>query len=119
MTELLIPKLSFSRLVREIAQEISADLRFQSGALEALQEAMEAFLVNEFERKSKIYQLPIFTLILILILTVANLAAIHDKRITLQRRDMALVRSMRAGILGHTFRRESCSNILMVFTNGP
>ena len=51
-TELLMPKLSFSRLVREIASEISTDLRFQSGALEALQEAAEAYLVNEFERKS-------------------------------------------------------------------
>jgi histone H3 len=51
-TELLLPKLSFSRLVREIASEISTDLRFQSGALEALQEAAEAYLVNEFERKS-------------------------------------------------------------------
>jgi hypothetical protein len=54
-------------LVREIAQEISADLRFQSGALEALQEAAEAFLVNEFERKSKIYELLISTIVLILI----------------------------------------------------
>jgi histone H3 len=52
MTELLIPKLSFSGLVREIAQEISVNLRFQSGALEVLQEATEAYLVNEFERKS-------------------------------------------------------------------
>ena len=51
----MIPKLSFSRLVREIAQEISTNLRFQSGALEALQEAAEAFLVNEFECKSKFH----------------------------------------------------------------
>jgi histone H3/H4 len=51
-TELLIPKLPFSRLVREITQEISVSLRFQSGAMEALQEAAEAYLVNEFERKS-------------------------------------------------------------------
>ena len=52
-------------------------------------------------------------IILIHILTVANLAAIHSKRMTLQKRDMALVRSMRSGILGHTFRRESYSNILI------
>jgi histone H3 len=53
-TDLLIPKLAFSRLVREIASEISSDLRFQSGALGALQEAAEAYLVMEFERKSPV-----------------------------------------------------------------
>ena len=56
-------------------------------------------------------------IILIHILTVANLATIHSKRVTLQKRDMALVRSMRSGILGHTFRRESYSNILIAYTN--
>ena len=53
-TELLIPKLSFSRLVWEIALEISPNLRFQSGALEALQEAAEAYLITEFERKLQV-----------------------------------------------------------------
>jgi histone H3/H4 len=53
-TELLIPKLPFARLVREIASEISQNLRFQSGALAALQEAAEAYLVSEFERKSQV-----------------------------------------------------------------
>ena len=51
-TELLLPKLPFKRLVREIAHEINKELRFQSGALVALQEATEAYLVNEFEGKS-------------------------------------------------------------------
>ena len=51
-TELLLPKLPFKRLVREIAYETSKDFRFQSGALEVLQEAAEAYLVNEFEGKS-------------------------------------------------------------------
>jgi histone H3 len=50
-TELLLPKLPFKRLVREIAHDINKELRFQSGALEALQEAAEAYLVNEFEGK--------------------------------------------------------------------
>jgi histone H3 len=53
-TELLLPKLPFKRLVREIAHEINNELRFQSGALEALQEAAEAYLINEFEGKSNI-----------------------------------------------------------------
>ena len=106
-TELLIPKLAFSRLVREITSEIATDLHFQSGALEALQEAAEAFLVTEFERKSQVsHKQMFFTIILIQIIIVANLAAIHAKRVTFQKRDMALVRSMRAGILGHPFKRK-------------
>ena len=109
-TDLLIPKLAFSRLVREIASEISPDLRFQSGALGALQEAAKAYLATEFERKSQVsHNQLFFTTILIQITIVANLAAIHAKRITLQQRDMALVRSMRAGILGHPFKRKSYS----------
>ena len=38
-TELLIRKLPFQRLVREIAQDFKTDLRFQSSAVLALQEA--------------------------------------------------------------------------------
>src|ERR1700722_11471851 len=37
-TELLIRKLPFQRLVREIAQDFKTDLRFQSSAIGALQE---------------------------------------------------------------------------------
>jgi histone H3 len=56
-TKLLIAKLPFARLVREIAQEVQVDLRlqgdlrFQSSAMGALQEATEAFLVTMFECK--------------------------------------------------------------------
>lgn len=45
-TELLIRKLPFQRLVREIAQDFKTDLRFQSTAILALQEAAEAYLVR-------------------------------------------------------------------------
>lgn len=48
-TELLIRKLPFQRLVREIAQEFKMELRFQSTAIAALQEASEAYLVSLFE----------------------------------------------------------------------
>jgi histone H3/H4 len=44
---LLLRKLPFQRLVRELAQEFKTDLRFQSTALLALQEAAEAYLVGE------------------------------------------------------------------------
>ena len=61
-TELLIRKLPFQRLVREIAQDFKADLRFQSAAILALQEASEAYLVSLFED--------------------TNLCAIHAKRVS-------------------------------------
>ncbi|XP_048542626.1 histone H3.2-like [Triticum urartu] len=48
-TELLIRKLPFQRLVREIALDFKTDLRFQSSAVSALQEATEAYLVGLFE----------------------------------------------------------------------
>ncbi|ORY34901.1 histone H3 [Naematelia encephala] len=74
-TELLIRKLPFQRLVREIAQDFKTDLRFQSSAVMALQEASEAYLVSLFED--------------------TNLAAIHAKRVTIQPKDMALARRLR------------------------
>jgi histone H3 len=48
-TELLIRRLPFQRLVREIAQDFKTDLRFQASAVEALQEAAERYLVGLFE----------------------------------------------------------------------
>jgi histone H3/H4 len=48
-TDLLIRKLPFHRLVRELAQDFKTDLRFQPTALNAMQEAAEAFLVGLFE----------------------------------------------------------------------
>ena len=48
-TDLLIRKLPFQRLVREIAQDFKSDLRFQGTAILALQEAAEAYLVGLFE----------------------------------------------------------------------
>ena len=49
MTELLIRKLPFQHLVRGIAQDFKTELRFQSAAIMALQEALEAYLVGLFE----------------------------------------------------------------------
>jgi histone H3 len=48
-TELLIRKLPFQRLVKEIAQNLKTDVRFQLSCLDALQEAAEAYLVGIFE----------------------------------------------------------------------
>lgn len=51
---LLIPKLAFSRVVRDIMEDIcpGKGMRIQGSALEALQEAAEAVLVNELASKA-------------------------------------------------------------------
>eukprot|EP00947_MAST-08B_sp_MAST-8B-sp1_P005816 g5816.t1 len=74
-TELLIRKLPFQRLVKEIAQDFKTGLRFQSTAILAMQEASEAYLVGLFED--------------------TNLCAIHAKRVTIMPKDMQLARRIR------------------------
>ena len=51
-TELLIRKLPFQRLVREVAQDFKNDLRFQSSAVMALQEAAEAYTAEARVRRT-------------------------------------------------------------------
>jgi len=74
-TELLIRKVPFGRLVREIAQTFKPDIRFQSAAVGALQEATEDYLVGLFEDTQR--------------------CAIHAKRVTITPRDMQLARRIR------------------------
>ena len=74
-TELLIRKLPFQRVVREVAQEYKSDLRFQSNAVLALQEACESYIVGLFED--------------------TNLCAIHARRVTIMPKDMQLARRIR------------------------
>lgn len=74
-TELLIRKLPFNRLVREIAQSCKTDLRFASGAVLALQEATESYIVGLFFD--------------------ANLCALHAKRMTIMPKDLQLARRIR------------------------
>ena len=71
-TELLIRRLPFQRLVREIAQDMNGRLNFASGAILALQEAAEAHLVGLFED--------------------TNLCTIHAKCITIMPKDIQLAR---------------------------
>ena len=47
-TDLLIRKLPFQRLVREIVQGFKTDVRFQTAALTAMQEASEAYIIGLF-----------------------------------------------------------------------
>ena len=84
-TELLIPRVRFSRLVREISKNIVAqtpnserkrgDLLFQTKAILALHEAAEAYLVGLFED--------------------TNLCAIHARRVTVMPKDIQLARRLR------------------------
>ena len=63
------------RLVKEIAQDFKTDLRFQAKAVEALQDAAEAYLVGLMED--------------------TNLAAIHAKCVTIMPKDIQLARCIR------------------------
>ena len=69
--ELLIRKLPFLQLVREILQEMRFDFHLTLGTVLELQEAAEAFLVRLFED--------------------TNLCAIHAKQVTIMPKDMKLV----------------------------
>ena len=68
--ELLIQKLPFLWLVREILQEMRFDLCLTSVTVLALQEAAEAFLIRLFKD--------------------TNLCAIHAKQVTIMPKDMKL-----------------------------
>ena len=74
-TELLIQKVSFQPVVRELCAQIQSHIRFESQALLALQDAAESYLVGLFED--------------------ANLCTAHAKRITVQTRDIDLSRRIR------------------------
>ncbi|KAG7127329.1 histone H3-like centromeric protein hH3v like [Verticillium longisporum] len=77
-TDLLLRKLPFARLVREIAMSCrprDEEMRWQSQAILALQEAAEAFMVHLFED--------------------TNLCAIHAKRVTIMQKDIQLARRIR------------------------
>ena len=82
--ELLIRKLPFQRLVREITNDVitnyfsvyeDSELRFQSTAIGALHEASEHYLIGLFED--------------------ANLCAIHTKRVTIMPKDVQLAWKIR------------------------
>eukprot|EP00960_Hanusia_phi_P011491 335694-Hanusia_phi.AAC.8 len=74
-TELLIRKLPFQRLVREIALDYKTDIRFNTHAVMAIQEAAEAYLTSLFED--------------------TNLCAIHARRVTIMPKDIQLARRIR------------------------
>lgn len=74
-TDLLLRKAPFQRLVRELAENHKKGLRFQSSAIQALQEATESYAVS--------------------LLSDTNLCAIHTRRVTIMPRDIELARRLR------------------------
>eukprot|EP01115_Flamella_aegyptia_P002188 TRINITY_DN135575_c0_g1_i1.p1 TRINITY_DN135575_c0_g1~~TRINITY_DN135575_c0_g1_i1.p1 ORF type:complete len:137 (+),score=33.76 TRINITY_DN135575_c0_g1_i1:74-484(+) len=74
-TDLLLPKRAFERLVKEIAQDFKADLRFLKAAVLALQNSAEHYLVG--------------------ILQDSNLCALHARRVTVCPKDFHLARRIR------------------------
>eukprot|EP00270_Netrium_digitus_P002803 TRINITY_DN13179_c0_g1_i1.p1 TRINITY_DN13179_c0_g1~~TRINITY_DN13179_c0_g1_i1.p1 ORF type:complete len:250 (+),score=43.63 TRINITY_DN13179_c0_g1_i1:85-750(+) len=82
-SNLLIRRIPFARLVKEIVQLYAGPVgpnRVTAECVMALQEAAEDFLVHLFEE--------------------ANLCAIHCKRVTIMVRDLQLARRLRGGRLG-------------------
>lgn len=78
-TSLLLRRLPFARLVREIQYGMTRQpYRWQGSAILALQEAAEAHLVGLFED--------------------SNLCAIHGKRVTIMPKDMQLARRIRGWV---------------------
>lgn len=73
-THLLIPRLPFQRVIREILQQFRVDFRLQGQAIEALRESSELYLVQMFSD--------------------ALLCMIHAKRATLQVRDIHLLKAL-------------------------
>lgn len=69
-TDTVLPAVPFVRLVREIMSQYNPEMRCQSVAVQAIQEAAESFLVALFED--------------------SNLCAIHANRTTVQKQDMKL-----------------------------
>lgn len=79
--DLLIRKLPFARLVREISNGVAPEpFRWTAEALLALQEATEDFMVHLFED--------------------TNLCAIHAKRVTIMPKDLQLARRIRGPVHG-------------------
>lgn len=79
-SELLLKKLPFQRLVREVAGEVRRDFRFQSIAIEVLQHAVEDYMVQVFEDCVS--------------------CAVHAKRVTVTSKDLQLALRIRGGRTG-------------------
>ena len=97
-TDLLVRKMPFARLAREVAQEFKTDARYSSTGILATQEAAEAFLVGRHEH--------------------ANLCAIHAKRVTTMPKDMELARRLASPHEPTSDKQQAASCISIAIVNG-
>lgn len=94
-TELLIRRLPFQRLVREVAQDYKSDLRFQGSAVLALQESAETYLTALFED--------------------SMLCALHAKRVTIFPRGKSTINSVTFfWTLQHTNTNSSSTSLIVL-----
>ena len=77
-TDLLIHRLPFARLVKEITSNYHKSLQWQNMALEAIQYASEDYIIGLMED--------------------ANLSALHAKRVTVMPKDIYLAQRIRGNI---------------------
>ena len=92
-TEMLIRRLPFQRVVKEIIQKIREDLRLQSTAIMALQEVGEIYLVGLLEQ--------------------SNLCTLHAKRVTIMLKDVQLARHIRGmSIAGIKKKTKKHTNVM-------
>ncbi len=74
-TDSLLPRTAIRRMIKEITNRIMPDARYSSGAIAAVQECIESYMVGLFED--------------------TNLCAIHARRVTIMTKDMKLARRIR------------------------
>ena len=77
-TEMLIRRLSFQRVVKEIVQKIQEDLRLWSTAILVLQEVGDMVLLGLLEQ--------------------SNLCMLHARRVTIMPKDVQLARHIRGDV---------------------
>ena len=95
LTELLVQRLPFQRMVKELIQVRQEDLKVQGLAVKALQEVREVFLVGLLEQ--------------------ANLCTIHAKCVTIMPKDIQLARQIKGGyLMGIIYNSYNLSNKLSI-----
>ena len=78
-TNTLIPRAPIQRIIKEITAKYKPDARYSYGAIEAVHQCVDAYMVGLFED--------------------TGLCAIHARRKTIMTRDMRLARRIRGEIL--------------------
>ena len=78
-TDTLLPRAALQRVIKEITQRYFPDARYSYGAIDAVQQCVESYMIGLFED--------------------TQLCAVHAKRMTVMTKDMRLARRIRGEIL--------------------